>query len=344
MEPPRVRAVGPDPVPPSGPLTLARVLASAGLALAAAGCGSMELAPAPGLAAMEEPLPLQHEPEDEAERLELPPGGFTGIYVGDSRESLDAMLSEPEGLLVVRVVENSPADAAGLEVGDLLLEAAGTGGTVELQWPSQWRALELAAEPGSRLRLLYDRAGAEREAELEIVARVHPVDREEAVRLREEDRVGVVVRAATEVEARAAGLGPGAGAVVVGLSGDSPWREAGVRFEDLITRVDGVEVGHPIALVEAIRAAEAGQRLELELLRDGRARRVDAPLSRREREVKEISIPLVFYYGRTPTGSETSALLGLFKLKRNSAAWRMRLLWIVSFGGGDSDRLEEVRR
>ena len=35
-------------------------------------------------------------------------------------------------------------------------------------------------------------------------------------------------------EARAAGLGPGGGAVVVGLSERSPWRAAGLRFGDLI--------------------------------------------------------------------------------------------------------------
>ncbi|MFQ5517227.1 MAG: RNA polymerase sigma factor, partial [Acidimicrobiia bacterium] len=75
---------------------------------------------------------------------------------------------------------------------------------------------------------------AEAEAVVQAMERLRPADRGETERFREEDRVGVVVRTATEVEARAVGLGPGGGAVVVGLSRTSPWREAGLRFGDLI--------------------------------------------------------------------------------------------------------------
>jgi C-terminal processing protease CtpA/Prc len=92
---------------------------------------------------MEEPLPLAHEPDDEAARRELAPGTFTGVVVGDARTSLDAMLEEPEGLLVTAVVENSPADFAGIEAGDLLLEVRAPEGH-PLRWPangarSSWR-------------------------------------------------------------------------------------------------------------------------------------------------------------------------------------------------------------
>ena len=40
--------------------------------------------------------------------------------------------------------------------------------------------------------------------------------------------------------------------------------------------------------------------------------------------------------------SETSVLLGMFNYKSTEAAWRFRLLWLFSFGGGDADRLIEV--
>lgn len=310
-------------------------------------CTAAELARvAPPLLAMEEPLELVQPPDDEATRALLSKGSFIGLTLGDARASLDAMLAEPEGLLVVSVVENSPADAAGIEPGDLLLEAAipGQDGPLALHWPSEWRRLELEAAPGIALRVTIDRAGAERALELVPVARVHPAEREPSERIREEERVGVVLRPATEVEARAAGLGPGGGAVVVGLTRESPWREAGIVFGDLIRAVDGVDVAHPAVVLERIRAAPEHAEVELEILRGGARLRLHAPLSRREQELHELSIPLLFHYEKERDHSTTSFLFGLFRYEHTPAAWRLRLLWLLRFSGGDADRLENVER
>jgi S1-C subfamily serine protease len=296
---------------------------------------------------MEEPLALMAEPDDEARRQELDAGGFTGVYVKDARQSLDAMLATPDGVLVERLVENSPGATGGLEPGDLLfeVEAPAEGGgrrTLALAWPSEWRELELASREGDELLVRFDRAGVELEARLTVERRLEPAGRAPVERVREESRTGVVLRGATEVEARAAGLGPGGGAVVVGLSLDSPWRAAGVRFEDLVRAVDGHEVAHPAALVEAIASAPEESSLELELVRAGERITLYAPLSRRAHELKSVHVPLIFRYRRERGASETSLLFGLFGLERTAAAWKVRLLWLITFGGGDADKLVEV--
>lgn len=316
------------------------------MGLAAAACAADELArEAPPLLAMEEPLELVQPPDDEGARLELPRGSFTGLTLGDARRSLDAMLDEPEGLLVLAVVENSPADAAGIEVDDLVLEAAaGADEPRLLRWPSEWRRMELEAEPGTRMRLTIDRSGAERALELTTVARVHPAERGPSERVRESLRVGVVLRTATEVEARAAGLGPGGGAVVVGLTRESPWRKTGIVFGDLIRAVDGVEVAHPDVVLERIRAAPEDGELELEIVRAGARLTLRSPLSRREQELTKFSIPLLFHYEKERDQSSTSVLFGLFRYERTPAAWRLRLLWLIRLSGGDADRLESLER
>ena len=317
------------------------------IACFSAACAGKELARVgPPLLGMEEPLDLVRPPDDEAARLGLPEGSFTGLVVGDARTSLDALLDEPEGLLVITVVENSPADAAGIEVGDLLLEVLwpGSDGPLALRWPSEWRRLELEAEPGIPLRLSLDRAGAERELELTTVARVHPAERGPSERIREEARVGVVLRTASEVEARAAGLGPGGGAVVVGLTRESPWRPAGVVYGDLIRAIDGVEVAHPAIVLDRIRSAGEHDALALELVRGATRFVLQAPLSRREQELTRFSIPLLFRYEKERDRSTTSLLLGLFRHERTPAAWRLRLLWLICLSGGDADRLESVER
>jgi C-terminal processing protease CtpA/Prc len=299
---------------------------------------------APPLASMEEPFDLQAEPQDEAARAALPAGSFSGIYVADARASLDAMLEASEGVAVERVIENSPGDAAGIEEGDLLLSArTGDGATTELRWPSEWRAIELAQAPGSEIELVYDRAGAERTARVTLAARVHPAERTPAVRLREELRVGVVLRSATEAEARAADLAPGAGAVVVGLAAESPWRAAGVRFEDLLLAVDGAPVAHPQVVLDLVRSAEPEAKLRLSIARGAERLQIEAPTSRREGETSHVYVPVLFSYERERGESDTSVLLGLIRIRKTAAAWDVRLLWFISFGGGDADKLEPVR-
>ncbi len=298
-------------------------------------------ASSPPLAGMEQPLELMAEPQDESARAALPNGSFTGLVVGDSRTSLDALVGEPEGVVVTAVVENSPADAAGLEVGDLVLEARAAQ-TMALHWPSEWRRIELESEPATSIALVVDRAGAERIFRVVTVPRVHPSDRTPAERFREERRVGLVLRTATEVESRAAALGPGGGAVVVGLTRESPWRPAGLRYGDLVRAVDGVEVGHPQVLVDAIRNAPEKATLDLELVREGAIVAVRAPLSRREQEFKRFSIPLLAKYERQSERSSFSLLFGLFSHESTAAAWKATLLWFLHFAGGDADRLETI--
>lgn len=295
----------------------------------------------PPLADLEEPLDLREEPRDEDQRRELSGGSFTGLTVAAASDSLDALAAEPGGLVVSAVVENSPADLAGVEVGDLVVEVRADGRTSTPRWPSEWRAIELAAAPGARIDLVLDRAAVEREAAITTVARVRPAAREPVERYREEARVGVVLRTATEVEARAAGLGPGGGAVVVGLSAASPWRKAGVRYGDLVRAIGGEAVGHPQAVLDAIRKAPEDGELELSILRDGATIGVTAGVSERASELHEIDIPLIYSYSSDRGLTETSMLLGLYHHESTRAAWRTRLLWFIEFSGGDADRLEE---
>ncbi|MEM7309414.1 MAG: hypothetical protein AAF682_22215 [Planctomycetota bacterium] len=307
----------------------------------AGACSSSVPSSPPPLAGMEEPLLLRQVVEDEQARRALPAGTFSGLVLGDARDTLDALLDGPAGVEVVRVVENSPGDAAGIETGDLLLEARLANGTTRaLAWPSDWRDIELSSAAGDTLGVVLDRAGVELLASFELEQRVRPADAPDIERFREEERVGIVVRTATETEARGAGLPPGAGAVVVGLSRESPWRAAGLKFGDLLVAADGAPVRHPAVVLQAARGG--GDRVRLEGLRGGTPFELDAPLSRRVHELQSVSVPLLFSYENQRGTRTLSAVLGLLHWRRTSAAWRLRLLWVISMGGGDADRLREV--
>jgi len=317
------------------------------LALLSLPFGACSLSPdlpeqSPALADMEEPLDLRTEPNDEPQRIALPAGTFSGIYLRDARETLEQKLNEPESVVIERVVENSPAARAGLQAGDLLLEVEVAGGEARtIGTPSQWRQLELESAPGTKVAVFVDRAGREAETELTLVARLQPAERELTERYREEQRIGVVVRTATEVEARSAGLGPGAGAVIIGLSQRSPWRTAGLRFEDLIVALDGEPLAHPQQLLTTARDAQRDV-LDVTYVRDGESRTVEAKLTYRAHAMNEVSLPLLFSYEADRGRSEWSLLLGLFHYRSTAAAWRFRLLWLIGFGGGDADELLEA--
>ena len=104
----------------------------------------------PPLRDMEEPMALKVEPDDEAERMQLAPGSFSGIYVKPAWfEEPDEPGGSPDALAIERIVENSPAAVSGLRVGDLLLSVrVGTGPRRELKWPANWRKIE--AETATR--------------------------------------------------------------------------------------------------------------------------------------------------------------------------------------------------
>jgi len=298
----------------------------------------------PPLKDMEAPIALQNAPDDELQRQQLELGSFTGISVESAWfEQPDEPDQSPDALEISALVENSPALAAGLSVGDLLLSARrGDGAGIALRYPSQWHKVENETEPGTALHLEFDRAGARMHTTVEPVARIALPTREGTERFREEQRAGIILRTATEVESRRAGLGAGGGAILIGMASNSPWRSAGLRFGDLIVAIDGQAIDHPQVLLGAIRTAEEDATLEVEYLRDGEPFTAAIPTTEREQAISKISIPLLYSYRSSRGTTSISFLLGLFSYESSAAAWDFSFFWLFDFGGGDGDRLAEV--
>jgi C-terminal processing protease CtpA/Prc len=308
------------------------------------GCQSEVPTQADPLAEMDvsrERLPL---PKDEDERLKLPPGVFTGIEVGDSRQTLEAQLDAPEGVRVARVVENSPAVAAGITEGDILLKAGVNGTTPSpLHWPSDWYRLEQTTPLDAKIHVLFDRAGRSGETDIKPVQRLAPPRRLEGATFREEARVGVVVCNASEVEAHKAGLTRGEGCVVVGLAASSPWRNAGLVFGDVITDINGNRIPNPQALLTAINQLKPGDDVRIGIFRDDHKITIDTSVSRRQKQTTDVDIPLLFSYENNGGIQKTSVLLGLYGERKTAVASRVTLLWLIHYTVGDATRLEEVK-
>jgi putative serine protease PepD len=74
------------------------------------------------------------------------------------------------------------------------------------------------------------------------------------------------------------------GAEVVSVAAGSPAQSAGVRSGDVITGVDGHDVTQPQDVSEAIDALKPGDRLELEITRDGADRTLEVELATRPQQ------------------------------------------------------------
>jgi membrane-associated protease RseP (regulator of RpoE activity) len=263
-----------------GALAVPRLLAALALAALVPGCTTAPLAPIP------EPLPESLE-----WRVPDAGGAFLGVR-GEENDSgsLEDLFFMP-GVRVKQVVENSPAAAAGLQPGDIVLSFAGK----DVNDPAALDALVAAQAPGARvdlgvrrgdtvLKLPLTLAGAgNRQQAPEVLFRLDPA----------RSRAGW----ATE---------PGGGARLVSAPEDSPVREAGLELGSVVRAVDDRPVLSDRALIRELTALEPGTRVRLTVEPPGGAARdVEVTLQEQPTRVTGLQIPLVYGYEASADGKRT---------------------------------------
>ena len=212
--------------------------------------------------------------------------GWLGVHIqGMTEELAQALgLDRPRGAAVVDVTEGGPADKAGIQPGDVILEFGGTK-------IDELRDLPRAvadAEIGSTVGTTIWRNGERITVEPQIA------------RLEQEDTAAAGDRKPPSAESEPAGelglvIGPldtnsrselgipedVQGALVMRVDPQSIAAREGVRPGDIISRVGSKPVKSPKDLAEAVRAAKQSDQRSIALLirRDGRAQYVAIPLT-----------------------------------------------------------------
>ncbi len=149
-------------------------------------------------------------------------------------------MNRPRGALVARVLPNSPASKADLQVGDVILKYNGT---------------ELHSS--SDLPPLVGRSNVDRPAQLDILRRgrmikvpvkIGELPADEAMELAhsaspriEKNRLGLVVSQLSDKLRDKLELPPGKGVIVESISGSAA-REAGIQQEDVIMMLNNKDV------------------------------------------------------------------------------------------------------
>ena len=159
---------------------------------------------------------------------------------------------EEPGLLISGVVEDSPAETAGLIRGDILLEFDGK----EVESSAELREILSDYRAGQRVVLTILRGGDERKVTLNLEDRLYrPV-------------IGLEFATRFNLPRMAMVRGRQTGVIIVEVMEDGPAEQAGLEPRDAILTIDGERVA-PEEFSEIISSRSAGDRVTFEISRPG---------------------------------------------------------------------------
>lgn len=166
-------------------------------------------------------------------------------------------LKRPSGILVTSIFENSPADRAGLEVGDLVVEVNGK----PFRDINAFNYRLATIGVGNRVKVTVLREGTSDEFRMKIIAPPETIERDERTLEGRNPLAGAVVAnlspaLAQELRFRDAEKG----VIVLKVGRRSIARRFGVRSGDIIVRINGEEVRSTRQLEELVQGRRAAWR------------------------------------------------------------------------------------
>ncbi len=187
--------------------------------------------------------------------------GWLGVSVQtvttDLAESFG--LKEPQGALVAEVVKGSPAEAAGLRRGDIILTFDGQ----KVDAINDLPRLVAATPIGRNVQLSVFRDGKTVELTT-VVGKLQEGEEETATAAGAAgDRLGLSVTDVTPEAARIYGLQAEKGALVTGVAPTGPAAESNLRPGDLILEVNSTEIADAAAFRAAMAKVKPGEVLRL---------------------------------------------------------------------------------
>ena len=179
--------------------------------------------------------------------------GYLGVLIQDVTPELAQSfgLEKAEGALISQVTEDSPAKAAGLKQGDIILKMDGKD--VESSNVLKNEVAMLA--PGSKVRFEIFRGGKKQEVTVKIGERPASLGKstEEATQ-QSQGHLGMQLQNLTKDLADQLGYAPGEGVVVTEVVPGSPADSAGIQPGDLIVSVDHKDVKSVSEFEKALHA------------------------------------------------------------------------------------------
>jgi len=192
--------------------------------------------------------------------------GYLGVYLQDISDDLKDALDLPslEGVLISEVAPNTPADKAGVQSGDVVVEYDGKRVT-----DRQSFKIQVAATPvGETVSMKVIRDGKGKT--LRVTIEEYPDELSRAEEREDKSELGLRVVSVTDAQAQRFKLEVTRGVVVINVDADSPAADAGVRIGDVILSIGKTEIGNVDDYRTAIAALEDGKAVILHIQRGER--------------------------------------------------------------------------
>ncbi len=184
-------------------------------------------------------------------------------------------LDERKGALVSQVYKGSPAEKAGIEIGDVIIKIDDT----DIDDPDTLVRSVLKHEVGDRLTLLVVRNGKEKRIDVKTGVMPEEPSGSGVLGTGKVPAFGVEVQDLTSEMAGAMGIGTEGGVVVTSVEPGSPAADAGIRRGDVILEVNRQPVESVSGFLDAAAKATGDTALLL-IGRDGRTFFVQLRLDR----------------------------------------------------------------
>jgi serine protease Do len=186
--------------------------------------------------------------------------GYLGVVIqrltAELAQSFD--IEQTQGILVAQVTENSPADKAELETGDVIVSYKGK----PVKDIGDFRNRVALTPPGSRETLVVIRDGKRRELGVTIgkLGEDTPLAQASAASA---DELGLSVQTLTPELAQQFSAKPGQGVVVTGVEPGSIAAMAGIKTGDVVLAVDRKPVDSAAAFNRAVEESRQDSRVLL---------------------------------------------------------------------------------
>jgi len=232
-------------------------------------------------------------------------GAFLGIYMDELtlRMKKDKDYPKDSGVLVTKVIDDSPAEEAGLENGDIIFSFNGK----KVEDPAELARLVSKRKPGDKVKIVFYRDGKKISTEVELGEKPWKVSeldwddigkcaRDIAIKagnlgryasryLKEvfifRGKLGMEVHDVNSDLAKVLGLKKPIGVLVLDVDDDSPVYEAGVRAGDVVVEINGEEVEDVDDLVDIIGDMdfEKGDVVKMKVVRRGREKTISLKIT-----------------------------------------------------------------
>jgi S1-C subfamily serine protease len=207
-------------------------------------------------------------------------GGFLGVILepvdDDIREEADY---DGKGVYVSDLVDEGPAEDAGIEQGDIITELDGDS----VIGVGHLKDLLAYHSPGDKVKVKVWREGKRQTVEVELGKRKSMADEirrkiKKKITIHEAPKAWLGVKLQSLGSQLAEYFGVEKGVLISEVFDDSPAASAGLKAGDVVIEVDGKEIEEPSEFQKLVGKGEPGNKMSLGLIRSENKLTIDVEL------------------------------------------------------------------